>query len=715
MFEADNLEEVSFTINEGYAKRYEHNNKREDLHRLQEKYGKDAKIEEDSSSGSEEDEDAMYDSIAKDKGFLRVLSKLKSKDPAIYDKDKNWFENGEGANKEGGDDSETKKKKEKPMFLKDYERETLLTKGSLVIDSDEDAPSAPTYTEEQRSLKEDLKSALNSVVDEEPVLTLRPKSDNDKEKEDEDYRQWMKGEKSKIKDKNLKSDCDHLKKAWSDPNIEENEKFLRDFILNKGWAEEDEKDFVPTYDEIVNDDDDELQEHAKFERQFNFRYEEPDHDLIKNYPRTIANSVRKNNEGRKEKRKRKQDRKLKEKEERKQEIERLKKLKLDEIETKLQILSENAGTDLKPALEGCLEEDFNPEEHDKVMSKLFDEDYYHEEDVKKPVFSDSDDDLINDEVWFNKIAEEQKTDQATNGQEELEESTPIKDDPEPTIIFPEQNEDDEEDRTRKKSWKRKRSKKFKEAVVKSKPSFNPDDGPFEQYFDEYYKLDCEDVIGDVKCRFGYRKAKRCSYGLTVDEIMMADDKELNQWYSFKKMMKYRTPGQEAKDNKKFLNKRHNEFMKRQILKSLYPEENAEQPENSGLKEKRRSKKHRITPESTEIATEPIETSTEAVIASPTLELETNSEPAKKKKKKEAASIGADNSSIVVVSAVNEELADSKKEKKKKTKVVSSQPSETVPSANSQTPQNNVMESKKKGKEKQVKSISQTRLAAYGLG
>ena len=46
-----------------------------------------------------------------------------------------------------------------------------------------------------------------------------------------------------------------------------------------------------------------------------------------------------------------------------------------------------------------------------------------------------------------------------------------------------------------------------------------DDGPFEQYFDEYYKLDCEDVIGDVKCRFGYRKAKRCSYGLTVDEVM----------------------------------------------------------------------------------------------------------------------------------------------------------------------------------------------------
>ncbi|XP_063687305.1 uncharacterized protein DDB_G0280579-like [Bolinopsis microptera] len=159
-------------------------------------------------------------------------------------------------------------------------------------------------------------------------------------------------------------------------------------------------------------------------------------------------------------------------------------------------------------------------------------------------------------------------------------------------------------------------------------------------------------------------------------------------------------------------------MKRQILKSLYPEENAEQPENSGLKEKRRSKKHRTTPESTDIATEPNETSTEAVIASPTLESESNSEPAKKKKKKkkkEAASYEADDSNIAVVSAVNEELADSRKEEKKKTKVVSSEPSETVPSANSQTPQKNVLESKKKGKEKQVKSISQTRLAAYGLG
>ena len=53
-----------------------------------------------------------------------------------------------------------------------------------MIDSDEEdiaAAVVPTYLQEQETLKQDLKSALNSAVDEEePVLTLRTKSDNEK-------------------------------------------------------------------------------------------------------------------------------------------------------------------------------------------------------------------------------------------------------------------------------------------------------------------------------------------------------------------------------------------------------------------------------------------------------------------------------------------------------------------------------------------------------
>ena len=51
-----------------------------------------------------------------------------------------------------------------------------------MVDSDEETPSVPTYSQEQRTLKEDLKSALNSAVgeEEEPLLTLRSKTDNEK-------------------------------------------------------------------------------------------------------------------------------------------------------------------------------------------------------------------------------------------------------------------------------------------------------------------------------------------------------------------------------------------------------------------------------------------------------------------------------------------------------------------------------------------------------
>ena len=49
-----------------------------------------------------------------------------------------------------------------------------------MVDSDDESPPVPTYSEEQRALKEDLKSALNSVVGEEPLLTVRTKSDKEK-------------------------------------------------------------------------------------------------------------------------------------------------------------------------------------------------------------------------------------------------------------------------------------------------------------------------------------------------------------------------------------------------------------------------------------------------------------------------------------------------------------------------------------------------------
>ena len=57
--------------------------------------------------------------------------------------------------------------------------------------------------------------------------------------------------------------------------------------------------------------------------------------------------------------------------------------------------------------------------------------------------------------------------------------------------------------------------------------------------DDYYKLDYEDVIGDMPVRFKYRKVTPNTFGMSVEQILAAEDRELNQRVSIKKMAPYR--------------------------------------------------------------------------------------------------------------------------------------------------------------------------------
>lgn len=69
--------------------------------------------------------------------------------------------------------------------------------------------------------------------------------------------------------------------------------------------------------------------------------------------------------------------------------------------------------------------------------------------------------------------------------------------------------------------------------------------------DELFNLDYEDIVGGIPTRFKYREVPANDFGLTPEEILLADDKELNAWVSLRKAVQYRSSDEEHRDRKRF--------------------------------------------------------------------------------------------------------------------------------------------------------------------
>ncbi|KAH8255222.1 hypothetical protein KR038_006053 [Drosophila bunnanda] len=583
----DEGNELQLTTNEDYAKTYNHLRKKELLQKYKDR-GLDvseSEFDSDSESSEEDEVDPKFD-----QDFFKTLSSLKSKDPRIYDKETRFFnESSSDDDDKEGESSPKKKKKSKPVTIKDYERKVILEHNGKFESSDDDQQEkeeeeyqraqSPTAVEEERRLKAEFRNVMNQEDDGEDeefggIFKKRSKTKEQTEAEEADFAKWLAGQQENIQEKD-KEQLEPLKQYWTSSKLTQGESFLRDYILNKGYAKTDES-AIPTYDEIVgetaplSEDEQELEKQAEFEHKYNFRFEEPDAEFIKRYPRTVEQSIRRTDDKRKEKRKELKERKEQEKQQKMKELDLIKEMKRKEIEEKIRKLKAVTGNDELGFRDDELEEDFDPAAHDRRMQELFDDEYYNvDEGEEKPECPSDIDELVLED-WDNYDPRQHKDDGDEDYEGHCEDDDFNMDCDYDPSTAKQQLQQELIESTRGRKGRKGRRNRFMEMIQAEKPAFNPEDEKtYGEYIDEYYQLDCEDIIGDQPCRFKYVETTPNDFGLTIEEILLAKNKELNQWASLKKAVQTRPEHVEKKEQRLYKMKAKNEDLKRKIFKSLY--------------------------------------------------------------------------------------------------------------------------------------------------
>ncbi|XP_008792541.2 protein KRI1 homolog [Phoenix dactylifera] len=500
---ADDVDLSKIEVDKQYARRLEHNKKREALQRYEELKKRGLAGDSDESSSSSDDDDDPVDSGKRDLMFFDALVRVRKHDPRILQKDAKIY-----SDEEEEDNKPKAAKKERPLYLKDVIAQHLIEEGPEF--GEKPLRNNPkVYNEEQ---EEGLKAFLEEAEKGEAEAGSDDDGDIIKEKE------TAVEEVEEDADERCKRLDDYFGK---DDGSNEDDLFLKNYFLQRSWIEKDENK-KPSFDDIdVSEDEDELHKQDRYEAEYNFRHEEREADRVMGHSRFIEGSVRKKTSSRKLQRKSKEERMAQAEFERKEELKHLKNLKKKEIQEKLEKIRAIAGIGVDGACkldEDDLEEDFDPEDYDKKMKEMFDVDYYNAEDADSEFGSNDEADL--EKPDFDKEDELLGLPKGwdVSGSNEGFEAARER--------FLKQKEEEE---PRQGEGKRKRKSKIS---LKEKVELDKE-------LEEYYKLDYEDTIGDLKTRFKYKSVSANRYGLRPEEILMGNDKDLNQYVSLKRLAPYR--------------------------------------------------------------------------------------------------------------------------------------------------------------------------------
>ncbi|KAH0495692.1 hypothetical protein TgHK011_009226 [Trichoderma gracile] len=546
-----------FKVNEEYARRFEYNKKREEKQRLEEKLKREEDDEDDSSSTDEtEDEDGFLATEDLDAQISATLQAIRNKDPRVYDKDVTFYQPDDEAAAAG-----TKEKKEKPVFLRDYQREKLL-RGDIGGDDEEGAPK--TYQQEQDAIKQSLLSEINAA---------KAEQDSDDSDEDEDGFIKRKEEPAQTDSNGVHpSRAKAVKLSEVDVNNADKdpETFLSNFMAARAWVPEDGSRW-----EAFESDDGEGDDRAEeFEQAYNLRFEDPEksNEVLKSYARDFAaaRSVRREEKtGRKRQRELEREKKEAEKQQRREDKARLRKLKLEETEAKLQKIKQAAGAFGKELTDEqwmkFLDDAWENDKWEDEMKKWFDEEYYAINEANAA--SDDEDamDVDGDEEGGKKSKKKKPKKPKWDDDIDIKDIIPdFEDEAKPKISLtddePQEGDDDDDDDAEDEepsAKKRKSSSDHKRAKQESQKKARQERSKLEALVDAKLHLTDHDILKKQEKEaessgggFRYRETSPQAFGLTARDILLApSDKVLNEYAGLKKLATFRDVEKKRKDRK----------------------------------------------------------------------------------------------------------------------------------------------------------------------
>ncbi|CAD8141501.1 unnamed protein product [Paramecium pentaurelia] len=358
LFEGQEQPKLKLKINKQFAEKYQKKKERE----LLDKKGEILDQQESSEDQISEDEngDLINDKVTQK--FIETLAKIRYKHPDIY-QDKEIFQ------EEDFDEPNIKNKDQKKVTYADLQGQEIDNEQEEMEEEEYEPNVGLTPNEEQIRLKNAfINAAKNSSKEQKELLKVKQKSIKQIEDENREFDKLLKKQKPE--------EQDILQRYWgNEEDLDEKDKFLRKYILTKGWIDKDDMN------DIIDSSEDE-ERMDEFEEKYNFRFEEEGGNQLITYERDLKDTLRQEPEtARHRQRLAKAQREMEQKQQLEKELKQLKAAKKNEIISKLQKIQQVGGIkDAKLLLEEIDKKEFQPEEFDKKMERVFDEEYFEDEE-----------------------------------------------------------------------------------------------------------------------------------------------------------------------------------------------------------------------------------------------------------------------------------------------------------------------------------------------